>query len=96
MQVALTVAVAVAAIVVHKAHAAILAQVAAASRLLAHRVHVVLRVKVGKVPDVDVHRLETHNRIATKAVLPVAAWVSRALPAQHPVANPTRCEPASI
>ena len=91
-----TVAVTVAAVVVPRVPAAMLARVAAVSKHLAHRRGVVRRAKVGRVPDVDAHPLVTHNRVATKAGLPVAAWVNHALPDRHPVVSPTPCAPASI
>jgi hypothetical protein len=82
--------------VAHKALAVTQARVVAVSKPLGHRVHVVRRVKVVKGPDVADHPLVTRSPTAMRAVLPVAQWASRVLPARHPVDSLTPCAPASI
>ena len=87
---------AAAAAVVPRVHAEAPARAVVENKRPVRRAHVVRRDKVGKVQGVHVHPSVTRSHIATKAVLPVAAWASHALPAPPPVVSLTPCAPVSI
>ena len=93
---AMAVAVAVVVAVVPRVHAAMRARAVVENKRPARRVHEVHRDKAGKVQGVPVHPSATRNHVAMKAVLPVAAWASHALPAPPPVVSLTPCAPVSI
>ena len=80
----------------HKAHAAMPARVAVASKHPDHRAHAAHRARADRGLDGVDHLRVTSNPEATKVVLPAVAWVSRVLPARRRADNLTLCAPASI